>query len=58
MKGSLGKVILMILIVAFFEKSLEIEYEDAADLLYLGVGVLLISGALFLTHVNANKHKS
>ncbi|MBI5875468.1 MAG: YqhA family protein [Deltaproteobacteria bacterium] len=58
LKGSLGKVILMILIVAFFEKSLGIEYEDAADLLYLGVGVLLISGALFLTHVNANKHKS
>ena len=37
LKGSLGKVILMILIVTFFEKSLGIEYENASALLYLGV---------------------
>ena len=61
LKGALGKVILMILIVSFFERSLDIEYKSALDLLFLGVGVLLISGALFLTHLQhahpANSHK-
>jgi uncharacterized membrane protein YqhA len=55
LKGSLGKVILMILIVSFFEQSLSIEYSSALDLLFLGVGVLLVAGALFLTHAT---HKS
>jgi len=50
LKSSLGKVILMILIVWFFEKSLVVEYRTALDLLYLGVGILLVAGALFLTH--------
>jgi uncharacterized membrane protein YqhA len=49
LKSSLGKVILMILIVWFFEQSLIIEYHTALDLLYLGVGILLVSGALYLT---------
>ena len=49
LKSSLGKVILMILIVWFFEKSLIIEYHTALDLLYLGVGILLVSGALYMT---------
>ena len=55
LKSSLGKVILMILIVWFFEKSLIIEYHTALDLLYLGVGILLVSGALYLTQAG---HKS
>jgi len=50
LKSSLGKVILMILIVWFFEKSLVIEYHTALDLLYLGLGILLVSGSLYLTH--------
>ena len=49
LKSSLGKVILMILIVWFFEQSLNIEYRTALDLLYLGVGILLVAGALYLT---------
>jgi uncharacterized membrane protein YqhA len=50
LKSSLGKVILMILIVWFFEQALMIEYRTALDLLYLGVGILLVSAALYLTH--------
>jgi uncharacterized membrane protein YqhA len=57
LKGSLGKVILMILIVSFFEHSLNIEYKSASDLLFLGIGIVLVSGALFLTHAN-QKHGS
>ena len=54
LKSSLGKVILMILVVWFFEKSLTIEYTTALDLLYLGVGILLVSIALYVTR-NKNK---
>lgn len=50
LKESLGKVILLILIVLFFEKTIKISYENALDLLYLGIGVLLISASLYLTH--------
>jgi uncharacterized membrane protein YqhA len=57
LKTSLGKVILMILIVSFFEHSLNIEYKNISDLLFLGIGILLISAALFLTHVHIKKHK-
>jgi uncharacterized membrane protein YqhA len=57
LKGYLGKVILMILIVSFFEKSLEIEFKTALDLVYLGIGIALVSLALFLTHAGQNHHK-
>jgi uncharacterized membrane protein YqhA len=50
LKSSLGKVILMILIVEFFEKSMSLEYGNTLDLLYLGIGIILVAGALFLTH--------
>jgi uncharacterized membrane protein YqhA len=56
LKSSLGKVILMILIVSFFEHSLKIQYESVSDLLFLGIGILLISAALFLTHSHG-KHR-
>jgi uncharacterized membrane protein YqhA len=57
LKSSLGKVILMILIVSFFEHSLDVEYGGIKDLLFLGVGILLISVALYLTHSRGGKHK-
>ncbi|MDR2410447.1 MAG: YqhA family protein [Bacteroidales bacterium] len=56
LKSSLGKVILMILIVSFFEHSLDIKYENISDLMFLGIGILLIAVALFLTHAHG-KHK-
>jgi uncharacterized membrane protein YqhA len=55
LKSSLGKVILMILIVSFFEHSLNIRYESILDLLFLGIGILLIAAALFLTHVHGKQ---
>jgi len=57
LKSSLGKVILMILIVSFFEHSLNIHYEGISDLLLLGVGILLIAASLFLTHVHIGHKK-
>ncbi|MDR1810562.1 MAG: YqhA family protein [Prevotella sp.] len=61
LKSSLGKVILMILIVSFFKYSLDIKYKNASDLLFLGIGVLLVSAALYLTHAqhkHATHHKN
>ena len=55
LKSSLGKVILMILIVSFFEHSLQIHYEGIKDLLFLGIGILLISTALYLTHIGGKQ---
>jgi uncharacterized membrane protein YqhA len=50
LKNSLGKVIIMILIVSFFEHSLKISYKSSLDLLFLAVGIFLIAGALYLKH--------
>lgn len=58
LKSSLGKVILMILIVSFFEKSLSIEYFNAQDLLFLGLGILLVAAALYLTHAGHKNEKN
>lgn len=50
LKSSLGKVILMVLIVTFFKHSIEVEYGNVNDLLKLGVGIVLIALALFITN--------
>lgn len=49
LKSSLGKVILMVLIVTFFKHSIEVEYGNVNDLLKLGVGIVLIALSLFIT---------
>jgi len=55
LKSSLGKVILMILIVSFFKHSLDIHFDTAKDLLLLAIGVLLISAALYLVNTHHSK---
>ena len=61
LKSSLGKVILMVLIVSFFKHVLEITEEmwTPLALLYLAIGILLIAGALYLTHKsNSEEHSA
>lgn len=55
LKSSLGKVILMVLIVSFFKHALIVEYKTAIDLLFLAIGVVLIASALYLAH-SQHKH--
>jgi uncharacterized membrane protein YqhA len=50
LKSRLAKVVLLILVVKFFEYALQIDIETPLDLLYLGLGTLLVSGALWLSH--------
>jgi uncharacterized membrane protein YqhA len=60
LKSAVGKVILMILIVRLFESAVKMKYETPLHLLYLGLSVLFVAGALFLQHAshkNDKKHE-
>jgi uncharacterized membrane protein YqhA len=47
LKSKLAKVILMILVVTFFEISLSMSFEGPLDLVYFSIGILLVSLALY-----------
>ncbi len=49
LKDRLAKVILVILIVKFFQAALNLKYEATLDLLMLSLGVLFIGAALYLS---------
>lgn len=57
LKSSLGKVILMVLIVSLFKHSLTLTYESSADLLYLAIAIVLVAGALYIAHASPHGHK-
>ena len=50
LKSRLAKVILMILIVKFFEYAVDIKFETPLDLLYFAGGIALIGVAIYLSH--------
>lgn len=50
LKGRLAKVILMILIVKYFEHAVSMGFNSPVDLLYLAGGIALIGLSLYLTH--------
>lgn len=52
LKNRLAKVILMILIVKFFEHAIGMNYASPVDLLYLSGGITLIGLALYFTHMS------
>jgi len=47
LKSKLAKVILMILVVTFFEVSLSMDFTGALDLVYFSLGILMVSLALY-----------
>ena len=49
LKSRLGKVIIMVLIVKFFELAIGMEVDDIKDLVIFSGGILLIGGTLFMT---------
>ncbi len=55
LKSRLAKVILMILIVKFFEYAIAMKFHSALDLLYLAAGIAFIGLALYLSH--AGEHE-
>jgi len=56
LKDRLGKVILMILIVAFFKNVLHVTFDDPLNILYMGGGIFLISLALYFGHKAGGDH--
>ncbi|MDX8392006.1 MAG: YqhA family protein [Mariprofundaceae bacterium] len=56
LKDRLGKVILMILIVAFFKNVLHVTFDDPLNILYMGGGIFLISLALYFGHKAGDNH--
>lgn len=50
LKARLAKVILMILIVKYFEHAIALKFEDPIDLLSLAAGIALIGLALWFSH--------
>jgi len=57
LKARLSKVIVMILIVKYFEHALEMHFASPLDLLAFAAGIALIGLALYLTHAADSKHK-
>ncbi|MEE9352650.1 MAG: YqhA family protein [Thiotrichaceae bacterium] len=57
LKNRLAKVILMILIVKFFEYANQLKFETALDLLYLAAGIALLGLALYLSHAGESHDK-
>jgi uncharacterized membrane protein YqhA len=57
LKTRLAKVILMILIVKFFEHVIDMHFAHPIDLLYLAGGIALIGLALYLTHGGEGGHR-
>ena len=57
LKDRLAKVVLLVLVVKFFEYALRLDFKTPLDLLYLAVGVLLVSGALYLSHGKPGKQE-
>jgi len=49
LKDRVAKVVLLVLIIEFFQYALQLSFNTALDLLYLAVGILLIGGAIYLT---------
>lgn len=54
LKSSLGKVILMAMVVSFFKYTLRITPDNGKELLFLAIGVLLIAVSLYIAQ--STKH--
>lgn len=55
LKDRLAKVVILILVVKFFEHAIQMNFERALDLLYLALGTALLAGALYLGHHKGSK---
>lgn len=56
LKARLAKVVLMILVVRFFEYALGMSFHTALNLLQFAGGIALLGLALYLSHLSEKKH--
>lgn len=50
LKEKLGRLVIMVLIVSFFKQVLHLQFKNPMETLYIALGVLMISLALYFTH--------
>jgi len=55
LKDKIGKVIVMVLVVSFFQRVLHAEYKGALEMLYLSLSILALSLGLYFLH-KGGKH--
>ena len=56
LKDRLTKVVLMILVVAFFKNVLHVTFDNPLNILYMGIGILMVSLSIYFTHKSGEKH--
>ena len=56
LKDKLAKVIIMVLIVSFFKRVINMEYNGALEMLYLSLSILALGLALFFMHKSSDSH--
>lgn len=56
LKGRLAKVVLMILVVRYFEYALGMSFHTPLELLQFAGGIALLGGALYLSHLGDKAH--
>ncbi|MDR0746323.1 MAG: YqhA family protein [Helicobacteraceae bacterium] len=54
LKDKLGKVVLMVLIVSFFQKVLHMNFSTPLEMLYLALAILALGVALYLMNKSAH----
>ncbi|MBT0878449.1 MULTISPECIES: YqhA family protein [unclassified Campylobacter] len=57
LKDKLGKVIIMVLVVNFFQHALNLKFSSSMDMLYLAIGIMCICLGLWALHKSDNKSK-
>ncbi len=56
LKDKLAKVIIMVLIVSFFKRVINMEYQGPLEMLYLSLSILALGLALFFMHKGSDTH--
>ncbi len=56
LKDKLAKVIIMVLIVSFFKRVINMEYHGPLEMLYLSLSILALGLALFFMHKGSQTH--
>lgn len=49
LKDRLAKVVVLVLVVKFFQQALKLTYSSVLDVLYLALGILLIGAAIYVS---------
>jgi uncharacterized membrane protein YqhA len=54
LKDRIAKMVLLVLIVEFFQYALRLQYTTSLDVLYLAAGIFAVGAALYLTREKPN----